>query len=181
MGEQLIFYFLGGLILFCSVMVISTRNPVTSALFLIGNLFSVACLYALLGAHFVAAIQVLVYAGAIMVLFLFVIMLLNLRTEDLVGPRLPFADILGVVVTLGGFIAVAFMALHNSGIDMAREGVTSGGSSLETLWFQLFTQYLWPFELASFLILLAIVATVVIGKKDKGALKTTSRPIKGSL
>lgn len=185
MGEQLIFYILSGLILLCSVMVIATKNPVTTAMFLIATLFSVACLYAFLGAHFIAAIQVLVYAGAIMVLFLFVIMLLNLHSDDFAGPRLPAAEALAVLISIGGFLFATFLTMREAEVGLVSKGAATGtesgveaiGQHLDQLGLQLFTKYLWPFELASFLILLAIISAVVIAKKDKPSAAAKSKAL----
>lgn len=168
MDEQLAFYILAGIMILASTAVILTRNPIVSATLLIANLFSVACLYALLNAHFVAAIQVLVYAGAIMVLFLFVIMLLNLKKEHLHGPKLSFPEHLVLGLTAATFLYIA--SLLHQGEQLVTNDVAvnpENASNTFNVGMQLFTKYLWPFEMASFLILLAIIASVVIAKKDK--------------
>lgn len=171
MTEQLMFYILSFTSVASAISVILTRNPVISATLLIAHLFSIACLYALLGAHFVAAIQVLVYAGAIMVLFLFVIMLLNLKKEHLKGPRIPFAEIIVMVATVITFIFIgSFISngkLTATAASPLPEGLTLDSSNTFAVGIQLFTRYLWPFELASFLILMAIIASVVIARKER--------------
>lgn len=170
MNELGVFYILAALAVVSAISVILLKNPVISATMLILNLFSIACMYALMGAHFVAAIQVLVYAGAIMVLFLFVIMLLNLKKEHLRTGRLPFGEFVVLGLTI---VTMAFIAWRLLSGDPAASGLASAetlpedGSNTFLLGVQLFTKYLWPFELASFLILLAIIASVVIAKKDK--------------
>ncbi len=170
MLQILTFHALAGLITLCSVMVVASRNPVTSAVFLVVDLFCIAGLYAQLDAHFIAAIQVLIYAGAILVLFVFVIMLLNLEVTR--ASWKVSAPEMGVLfVTLIGFVAIAvMMALGEPGGqagNMTPEAIQAAGGNTYVLGMLLFTKYLWPFELASILILLAIVASIVIAKKDK--------------
>ena len=130
MGQLLIFYGLAGLITLCSAAVVLSRNPVVAAVYLVLDLFLLAGVFAMMGAHFVAAIQVLVYAGAIVVLFMFVIMLLNL------GPDTGLARHMSVVDwSMLGFTVVAFTAmavylaagdpLNMTGVDAASETTTS--------------------------------------------------------
>lgn len=168
MNELGVFTILAALAVITAISVILLRNPVVSATMLILNLFSIACIYALMGAHFVAAIQVLVYAGAIMVLFLFVIMLLNLKKEHLRTGRLPFGEfiVLGLTIATMAFVAWRLISGNPAASGLA-EGLPQEGSNTFIVGVQLFTKYLWPFELASFLILLAIIASVVIAKKEK--------------
>lgn len=171
MLQELIFYAFAALITVCSVMVISARNAVTSAIFLVGDLFLLAGLYATMEAHFVAAIQVLVYAGAIVVLFLFVIMLLNLGPETRRHAMIPAPELGVLLLTLVGFGIVAVMLGTSSptgaGGELTAEAIAKGGGNTYVAGMVLFTRYLWPFELSSILILLAVVASVVIAKKDK--------------
>lgn len=172
MLELLTFHALAGLITLCSVMVVASRNPVTSAVFLVVDLFCIAGLYAQMDAHFVAAIQVLVYAGAILVLFVFVIMLLNLDVVRAAW-QVTAPEMAVLFVTIIGFIAIAIMMAFGepggTAGTMTPEAVAAAGGNTYVLGMLLFTKYLWPFELASILILLAIVASVVIAKKDKPA------------
>ncbi len=171
MVHSLIFYILAALITLCSVMVITSRNPVSAAIFLVGDLFLLAALYASMDAHFVAAIQVLVYAGAIVVLFIFVIMLLNLAPETRRHFTVAAPEVGAIMLTVLGFIVIGFMlALEEpSGItgDATNEAIAAAGGNTMAVAMALFTKYLWPFELASFLILLAMIASIVIAKKDK--------------
>lgn len=175
MTELLVFHALAGLITLCSIMVVASRNPVTSAVFLVVDLFCVAGLYAQMDAHFVAAIQVLVYAGAIVVLFMFVIMLLNLEPETMQGFRVSAPEVGILLVTIIGFtgVAVTMVLGEPSGANggMTPAAIETAGGNTFAVGMVLFTRYLWPFELASILILLAIVASVVIAKKDKPAAK----------
>lgn len=172
MHELLVFYILAGLLVLTSFSVVLTKNPVISAVCLIAHLFGIACLYALMGAHFVAAIQVLVYAGAIMVLFLFVIMLLNLKKEQLQGPRPTGVDWLVIALMFVTFCYAAYVLSTGEpslteALTQAAPDTAAATSNTFNVGMQLFTKYIWPFELASFLILLAIIASVVIARKEK--------------
>lgn len=189
MSQLILFYTFAFFITLCSVMVVLSRNPVSSAMFLVGDLFLLAGLYAMLDAHFMAAIQVLVYAGAIVVLFIFVIMLLNLGPND-AGRHLRISapEVGMLVITTIGFFVIAIMMIGRepAGMvgDMPTEAIVKAGGNTYAVGMVLFTKYLWPFELASMLILLAIVASIVIAKKDKvekkpGVGKLSSPMVKG--
>lgn len=180
MLPEAIFYVLSGLVLLSSVMVVAARNPVTSAIFLVADLFFIAGLYAQMDAHFTAAIQVLVYAGAIVVLFVFVIMLLNLKPEALRGIRFSPGEALVMLVTFVGFVIVSCLVMQGSPEQLAigsfsLDAVEQFGGNTFVIAMRMFTAYLWPFEIASVLILLAIVACVMIAKKDKRTEKLAGR------
>ena len=168
-AELLIFLALGALMTISSVMVVAGRNPVISAMFLVGQLFTLACMYALLGAHFLAAIQVIVYAGAIMVLFVFVIMLLNIQPEALAGPRLPAVEIAMLLLTIVSFIGISIALVSETATTVrgaySLDAIEKVGGNTYVVGMELFSTYLWPFELASVLILLAIIASIIIAKK----------------
>lgn len=168
MTAPLVFYPLAVLILVASIMVISARSAIVSALFLVLDLFLLACVYASLNAHFVAAIQLLVYAGAILVLFLFVIMLLNVD-PDKSKRRLHLPEVFALLVTLGvfGFIGLHLLPEQIDSVAQVSAQATAETSNTTEVGMLLFTSYLWPFELASFLILLAMTASVVIAKKPR--------------
>jgi NADH-quinone oxidoreductase subunit J len=151
-----------------AVLLIVAREPIHSALSLILVMVSLAVLYLLLGAPFVAAVQILVYAGAIMVLFVFVIMLLNAGEEE----RTDWSKIakyvgwpLGVVVVLGGmhllFHSEPGAAVANSAVNPPPPADTVALSNL------LFRNYLFPFEATSILILIAILGALVLARKDE--------------
>lgn len=173
MSQMIIFYSFALLIALCSVMVVVSRNPVASAMFLVADLFLLAGIYASMNAHFVAAIQVLVYAGAIVVLFMFVIMLLNLSPDGKSHLKIPAPEFFVLVITAIGFLIMGgYLATGQAeGIigQMTPEAIVQAGGNTYSVGMVLFTKYVWPFELASILILLAIVASVVIAKKDKPA------------
>jgi NADH-quinone oxidoreductase subunit J len=168
---MLVFYSFAALIALCSIMVVASRNPVASAMFLVADLFLLAGIYASMNAHFVAAIQVLVYAGAIVVLFMFVIMLLNLSPDAKSQLKIPAPEFFVLILTVLGFVVMGGLLATSQaeGImgQMTSEAITQAGGNTFSVGMVLFTKYLWPFELASILILLAIVASVVIAKKDK--------------
>ena len=171
MMQEITFYALAFLITVCSVMVVASRNPVTSAMFLVGDLFLLAGLYASMDAHFVAVIQVLVYAGAIVVLFMFVIMLLNLKDEARRALRLPATELAVLLLTIVGFLGVCIYLARGSETgatgDLTTANIAAGGGNTYAVGMVLFTRYLWPFELSSMLILLAVIASVVIAHKKK--------------
>jgi NADH-quinone oxidoreductase subunit J len=178
MGQAVAFYVLSALILGFAVMVVSARNTVHCVLFLVLNFLFVAALYVLLGAEFVAVIQILVYAGGIVVLYLFVVMLVNLKRppEAHSDPRrrskLGFAL---AVVVLAQLAAIAM--LGRGGVNLPASGGPSGGLELpyqagagmgntEQVGLLLYTDYLIPFEVASILLLVAMIGAIVLTKKE---------------
>jgi NADH-quinone oxidoreductase subunit J len=167
MMEILIFSILAVITVVCSVMVISQKGAVASALFLIATMVSIATLFLLLNAPFLAAIQIIVYAGAIMVLFIFVIMLLNLRRDEF-GPERRkahrFFAILFVFLLLIGMATVIEMGVFSSKPEETVVQATTP-AGVEPLAQLLFTKYLFPFELASILLLVAIVGAIIMAKR----------------
>ena len=163
--ENYLFYNFGGLAVITAVLMITGKSPITSALYLVGCLFSLAALYVLLEAHFVAAAQILVYAGAIMVLFLFVIMLLDLKRYE---KELPGKNMLQKVV--GVFIVLDILVLAMWKIAKFWQppagGVPESYGTTEAIAKVLFKTYLLPFEMAGLLLLVAIVGAVMIAKRE---------------
>jgi NADH-quinone oxidoreductase subunit J len=149
-----------------AVMVVAHRSPVRSALFLIVNFCSLAFMYLLLNAQVLAALQVLVYAGAIMVLFLFVIMLLNLGGEKSVDDPLPgqkgAAVILGVFLICGLGAAVRWLAEQP---DAGPRPLAAAGNQVQDIGILLMRDYVYPFELTSVLLLVGIIGAVVLAKR----------------
>ena len=145
-------------------MVIWSRNAVHSAIYLVLSFLSVAALYVLLEAEFVAAVQVLVYAGGIMVLFLFVIMLVNLKAA--VGPRVRIhATISGAI---GLFVVGMILYVYNTGVIGPAAGgrsVLREGGNLQAVGTAIFQDYLLPFEIASVLLLVAMVGAIVLARQ----------------
>ena len=160
-----LFYIFAFLTLVFGFLVIAnpfSRNPVTSAMFLVLTLGSLAGLFVLLHAFFLAAVQVLVYAGAVMVLFLFVIMLLDLRVEE--RRKLKVAGAIAAVISVGAIVALFLQSLYGSPLG-TRSAPTLEGATLP-LGQLLFKQYLLPFEIVSVLLLVAMVGVVLLSKKD---------------
>ena len=149
----------------CGVSVILQRHPIASALSLVGVMGSIAVLYLMLGAEFIAMAQMIVYAGAIMVLFVFVIMLLNAGSEERRG-RSWLAQILGVPVMIGllGLLCYFSQSLFPN-LGYAKFGDFKGGGAKD-IGMALFTDYLLPFEVTSILILVAIVGAIVLARKE---------------
>ena len=149
----------------CAINVVVQTHPISSAISLVGVMGSLAVLYLLLGAEFLAAAQVIVYAGAIMVLFVFVIMLLNAGTESKKGKSL-LVQLLGVPLLVGflGLMAFLVQRLFPSNTMVHFGGFTGGG--VKEIGRALFTTYLLPFEATSILILIAILGAIVLARKE---------------
>jgi NADH-quinone oxidoreductase subunit J len=160
---QTLFFILGGVALVSGGLVVFQKHPLRSALWLIVNFFAVAAIYLLAHAEFIAAIQVIVYAGAIMVLFLFVIMLLNIRQPE-AEPKIPFiGQKLGGIV-LAGFTGLILVYGITRVVLTSGKPMAPGLGNTETIARSLFTDYLLPFEVTSVLLLVAIVGAVVLAK-----------------
>src|SRR5256885_340679 len=164
---MILFYVFGAIAVLASLLVIAQRNPMYSVLLLIASFGALSGLYVLLDAPFVAVIQIIVYAGAIMVLFLFVVMLLNAPKEEAEADRLHVAP---AVKNAGGFLALLLIvelswALTKNG---GESGAFAGGSvtSVAAIGRLLFREYAFPFEVTSILILVAMVGAVVLARRD---------------
>ena len=147
----------------CAINVVVQTHPISSALSLVGVMGSLAVLYLLLGAEFIAAAQVIVYAGAIMVLFIFVIMLLNAGAETRKGRSYLLVGAPLLVVFLG-LVAFIVQRLYSPGTVVRFGGFTGGGP--KDIGNALFTTYLLPFEVTSILILVAIIGAIVLARKE---------------
>ncbi|MFQ5703027.1 MAG: NADH-quinone oxidoreductase subunit J [Gemmatimonadales bacterium] len=164
------FWTFSGVAIAAALLCITRRSPVASALWLVLTLFSLAGLFVILDAHFIAAIQVLVYAGAIMVLFLFVIMLLNLGKET--ASDLPGLLRHGLTIGLGTILAAELWAVTKiaPSADLtipadALRNLTKNEGAVSIISGPLFQTYLIPFEITSVLLLAAIVGAVVLAKR----------------
>jgi NADH-quinone oxidoreductase subunit J len=163
--DLILFLIFAAIALVCAVNVVVQTHPISSAVSLIGVMGSLAILYLLLGAEFIAAAQVIVYAGAIMVLFVFVIMLLNAGKETVKG-RSFMSQLLGVPVLIALLGLLGFLARHMYQPEvMVHFGGFQGGTA-KAIGKALFTTYLLPFEVTSILILIAIVGAVVLARKE---------------
>ena len=164
-----LFFGFAALLVGCGLMVVLHRNPVTSALFLVLAFCSLAGIYILLGAEFLGMVQVIVYAGAIMVLFLFVIMYLNLKHDVEAGihtaVRRGIGWLLGAVLLAEGVLMVR--SRFAAGPQAAEAPAMAGNTQAVGL--ALYTRYLFPFEVTSILLLVAIIGAVVIGKGRRGS------------
>lgn len=170
MAEALVFYVISAFILIFATLVITTRDTVHSVLFLVVNFLFVAMLYVLLGAYFLSVIQVLVYAGGIVVLYLFVVMLVNLKRppEAHQDPhrrgRLGVGLSAAVLIELAAIIAYGYATPAASGRAAASAGANVG--NVELVGRMLYTDYLIPFEVASMLLLVAMIGAIVLAKRE---------------
>ncbi len=155
----------------CALLVITQKNPVASVIFLIMAFFAQAILYVQLSALFVAVLQIIVYTGAILVLFLFVIMLLNLRRDEFGPDRWPFQR--WVVRVFGIVLAVELIVVVARGINELGTEVqpSTDFGSVERVAAMLFTDYVFAFELTSILLITALVGAVVLAKRETGEKK----------
>jgi NADH-quinone oxidoreductase subunit J len=160
MAESISFYAFAALMLAAALSVVLNRQPVYSVLSLLLVMFCLAALFAMLGAYFVAALQILLYAGAVLVLFLFVIMLLNLEPEALARMRL---------FTLRGagtaLVVLLFAILARVLVGSATSQTAEASGTVEAVGRELFSSYLLPFELTSFIILAAVIGAVTLAKR----------------
>ena len=159
---QIAFWFLSALAVGCALMVITRKNPVHSVLYLVATFFAISAHYILLNAQFLAIVNLIVYAGAIMVLFLFVVMLMNLNAivEPQKNKLLQFAGVIS-----GGslfLVLVAALTKTNAMIEMQ----TGNYGLVKNLGMVLFKDYVLPFEISSVLFLSAMIGAVVISKRE---------------
>ena len=165
-----LFYVFGTIAVGASLLVIAQRNPIYSVLLLIASFGALSGLYVLLDAPFVAAIQIIVYAGAIMVLFLFVVMLLNAPHEDTEADERRHVLMSAGPLRFGAFLAVVLASeLGWALTEGGDSGAFAGGStsSVAAIGRSLFTDYAFAFEVTSVLILVAMVGAVVLAHREK--------------
>jgi len=160
-----LFYFLSFLAILCGLMVILEKNPIHSVLYLVITFFAIAGHYILLNAQFLAAVHIIVYAGAIMVLFLFVIMLLNLNKET--EPHKSIAWKFAAVIATGLLLVILVGALRQTNSLPAPSEINANIGLVKNLGKVLFNQFLLPFEIASILFLSAMIGAVMLGKRDR--------------
>ena len=165
MFTKYLFYFLSILALYSAVMVLLSRKPIHSVLFLVLVFFAIAGHYILLNAQFLAVVHIIVYAGAIMVLFLFTVMLLNLNKEEHTTKPLWIKLML---VTTGGLLMLVLIGVFRGyDIEVVRDPSLTQIGLVKNLGKVLFKDYLIPFELSSILFLTAMVGAVMLGKKEQ--------------
>lgn len=162
--ELLFFYLFGGLAIAAALAVVAFKNPISSAVSLVTCFFAMAALYAMLNAHFLAVIQILVYAGAIMVLFIFVIMLLNLRGDELKERGLhPVTKIL-TGLSIASFAGILIWIFEP--LKYAFPPVPETFGTVKAVGTLLFKDYGFPFEYTSVLLLVALIGGVVLAKRE---------------
>lgn len=162
--EKFIFYLFGAIVVAAALRVITARNPVHAALFLVLTFFSSAAIWLLLRAEFLGIALILVYVGAVMVLFLFVVMMLDINVTPLSEGFASYLPI-GIVVGLLIFIEMFLVLYHHS--KTAPEVTAEGGANAEQLGEIMFTQYLYPFEIAAAILLVAMVAAIALTMRAK--------------
>ncbi|HRH02442.1 MAG TPA: NADH-quinone oxidoreductase subunit J [Bacteroidia bacterium] len=161
---QYLFYFLSFIAIFCALKVVISKNPVHSVLYLILTFFAIGCHYLILNAQFLAAVHIIVYAGAIMVLFLYVIMMLNLNKES--EPHKSTMLKLAATITGGLLLVVIVGALKGSEKILITSSPNNQIGLIKNLGQVLFKEYLLPFEVSSILFLSAMVGAVMLGKNE---------------
>jgi NADH-quinone oxidoreductase subunit J len=163
--DSILFFLFASIAVLCAINLVVQKHPINSAISLIGVMGSLAILYLLLGAEFIAAAQLIVYAGAIMVLFVFVIMLLNAGAERRPRRQSWMANLLGIpllIVLLGLLSFIVQRSFRDDAV--VRFGTFTGGA--RDVGRALFTRYLLPFEITSVLILIAIIGAMVLARKE---------------
>jgi NADH-quinone oxidoreductase subunit J len=165
MITSVIFFLFAGLAIACAISLVYHKNPLYSAISLVGVLISLACIYVTLAAPFIAAVQILIYAGAIMVLVVFVIMLLNLDEDKPVVNRLPhlyaIGGILGLVLLAQTFFI--FYAVHRAPKQAVNTDETVGKTL--SIGAGMYTEYLLPVEIVGILLLMSIVGAVILARR----------------
>lgn len=160
---SLFFFYFATVIIVTSFLVVALRNPIHSALSLLLMFFHVAGLYITLHAEFLAAVQIIVYAGAILVLYLFVVMLLNVKREDRYHRQVLVGLLLGVALFAEALVLVFREELGlAAGVPRPQTQVSGNTESIGEV---LYTTYLFPFEIASLILLVAMIGAVILSKK----------------
>ena len=169
--QDAIFYVFAAILVFAALRVITVRNPVHAALWLVLSFFTAAAIWLLLGAEFLAIVLVLVYVGAVMVLFLFVIMMLDVNFDDL---RRNFKSYLPVGAAVGALVLIEMVLVILAGASAAGAPKQSApaGSNTEALGRLLYVDYVYPFELAAVLLLVAIVAAITLTHRKRRETKS---------
>ncbi len=163
--SKYIFYFLSILAIYSAILVLMSKKPIHSVLYLTLTFFSIAGHYILLNAQFLAVVHIIVYAGAIMVLFLFTVMLLNLNTEEH-SPKPMIVKFLAILT--GGLLMIVLIGIFR-GYDIAiiQDPALSQIGLVKNLGRVLYKEYMLPFELSSILFLSAMVGAVLLGKHEQ--------------
>jgi NADH-quinone oxidoreductase subunit J len=163
--EYMIAIVLGGLTIGSALMVILSQHPVRSILYLVVTFFMISANYVLMNAQFLAIVNIIVYAGAIMVLFLFVLMMLNLSKEN--EPKGSVKMKAAAVIAGGSLFIVLVASLRNAVTAVPGTAVADSQGLVQHLGYELFTTYVLPFEVSSVLFISAIVGAVLLAKREK--------------
>jgi NADH-quinone oxidoreductase subunit J len=163
--DHIFFFYFAAVIAMTSISVVALRNPVYSALALLIMFFHVAGLYVTLHAEFLAAVQIVVYAGAILVLYLFVVMLLSIKAEERYHNQLPVAGLLGVMLSTE-VILLLIQSRTTAAAPAASADPFPGPGNTEMIGEALYSTYLFPFEVASLILLVAMIGAIILAKKD---------------
>ena len=164
--EQIFFFYFALVIAATSVLVVALRNPVYSALSLLIIFFHVAGLYVTLHAEFLAAVQIIVYAGAILVLYLFVVMLLNVKQDERYHQQWPVAGLLGGLLLIEALIVTVAKYRTFPVTTSGTESVVAQTGNTEAIAEVLYSTYLFPFEVASLILLVAMIGAILLAKRD---------------
>ena len=165
LGDQILFYGLAGFVTFFAIFTITRKNPVTAVMSLVATFFGLAAVYASISAHFLAVLQVLVYAGAIMVLFIFVVMILN--REEVAPLALRPMRVLGVVAGVYLTVKFAGVVTEGSATQVVPGVLPESYGTVAAVGDMLFREFLYPFEAISLLLLVAIVGGVVVSRSHQ--------------
>lgn len=164
MINQIVFLYFAAVIVVSAVLTITRRNPVHSVLFMLLLFFHIAGVFVLLNAEFLAAVQLIVYAGAILILYLFVVMLLNVDRESKADRANKFWP---WIIAFGSIILAEIGLLVVRGSFPQENGKTLGSMGIKELGIDLYTKYLVPFEIASVILLVGLVGAVMLAKKNE--------------
>jgi len=173
------FYFIAFVTVFFAIMVVASKNPIHSVLYLVLTFFCISANYIfMLDATFVGMVNIIVYAGAIMVLFLYVLMMMNLNS--ITEPKKSNLFKISAAIAGGMLLVLIVAALKEANLQIADTGAGSGQNigSIKVLGYVLYSKYQLPFEVASILFLVAMIGAVVLGKKDSSIQTIGHEPLK---
>ena len=165
--ELILFLILTLVAAFSSVMVITRKNPILSAVYLILNFFALAGIYLLLNAQFLSVVQVIVYAGAIMILFLFVIMLINTENEASILADKKSIKVFAIFIAVLVFAQIAYLIFYSNPAELSNGTIENSikAGQIESIGRELYTTYILPFLIAGYLLLVATMGAIILAKK----------------
>lgn len=172
------FYILAAIVVLSSLMVVTRRNPMHSALWLLVTFFGLAGIYLLLNAEFVAAIQIIIYAGGILVLYIFVIMFVDLSKEATIRKAFHKPGQVFAATLFAAMVMVVVISVSREGIqrfDVGEAQATAAADTTRAFARELFLHYLYPFEIASVLLLVAMIGAVILARRSSPAESTSTR------